>query len=43
VSSSAQPPLRDNASARLHQRLIDLAHRDGTAGERHKLALKLLK
>ena len=32
-----QPPLRNNASARLHQRLVDLATRDGTAGKRHLL------
>jgi len=32
-----QPPLRSNASARLHQRLVDLAQRDGTAGKRHLL------
>ena len=30
-----QPPLRPNASAKLHQRLVDLAMRDGTAGKYH--------
>lgn len=38
VRCAGQPPLRKEASAKLHQRLVDLAHRDGTAGERHRVS-----
>merc|ERR1719291_1511901 len=35
VRCEGQPPLRSNASARMHQRLIALAVRDGSAHKRH--------